>query len=124
MKYLIVDDNEQFRAYLREILLRPGDECRELADGAGVNEVYREFQPDWVLLDIRMPQINGFEAGARLKKSYPEACFVIISNYSDDRFSRKAGLIGAAAFIAKDNLEPLLDVVKSNGIICKGAKDV
>jgi DNA-binding NarL/FixJ family response regulator len=111
MKYLIVDDNEQFRAYLREILLKPEDECRELDDGSGVNEAYREFRPDWVLLDIRMPKINGFEAGRRLKQSYPEARFITISNYSDARFRQMAQQIGAAAFVAKDNLEALPEII-------------
>jgi CheY-like chemotaxis protein len=49
MKFLIVDDNEQFRAYVRELLIKLGDECRELDNGTHVNTVYKEFHPGCVI---------------------------------------------------------------------------
>jgi two-component system, response regulator YesN len=114
MKFLIVDDNEQFRVYVREMLLKPGDECRELDDGMCVNTVYGEFKPDWVLLDIRMKKMNGLEAGERLKKEFPSARFVMVSNYDDQRFCQKAKSLGAEAFVAKENLCELYDVIHAH----------
>ena len=111
MKFLIVDDSEQFRAYVREMLQQPGDEWRELDDGMHVNAVYAEFRPDWVLLDIRMKNIDGLVAGERLKKYFPEARFIMVSNFYDERFRQKAKAIGAVALIAKENLQELTELV-------------
>jgi CheY-like chemotaxis protein len=116
MKYLVVDDNEQFRKSIEELLLKPGDEYRELDDGAEVNTVYEEFHPDMVLLDIKMKQMNGFEAGELLKHRFPEAHFIIVSNFDDERFRQKARMIGADALVAKENLEVLTEICKAHEI--------
>jgi two-component system, NarL family, response regulator DegU len=111
MKYLIADDNKRFRACIRQLLMRPGDELRELDDGVEVNAVYEEFSPDWVLLDITMKTMNGFEAGTRLKKKYPDARLVLVSNYADEPYTKKAKMIGAEAIVAKESLEELARLV-------------
>ena len=107
MKFLIVDDNEQFRSYLKELVVKKGDEFRELDDGLEVNSVYAEFKPDLVLLDIQMKKMNGLVAGELLKSSFPDARFIIVSNFFDKRFCRIAKSIGAEALISKENLEEL-----------------
>jgi two-component system, NarL family, response regulator DegU len=111
MKFLIVDDNKQFRAYVRELILTKEDECRELDDGLNVNAVYKEFSPDWVLLDIRMKKMDGFTAAEQLKKNFPDARFAMVSDYADERFRTRAAKLGAAAFIAKENLFELQNVI-------------
>jgi two-component system, NarL family, response regulator DegU len=107
MKYLIVDDNAQFRTYLCSILVQLGDEYRELEDGTEVNEVYKRFKPDWVLLDIQMQPMNGFTAVQRLKQEFSDARIAIISNYTDRHYREKAAALGAAVFVAKDDLSDL-----------------
>ena len=111
MKFLIVDDNERFRTYLRNLIIKKDDECIELDDGSKVSSVYKEFKPDWVLLDIRMKDVNGFEAAEELKKDFPDARFAIVSDYSDERFRKKASNLGAEAFISKENLFELYELV-------------
>jgi CheY-like chemotaxis protein len=111
MKFLFVDDSEQFRTYLRSIVLQSGDECRELEDGTQVNEVYKTFQPDWVLLDIQMQPMDGFTAAVQLKEHYPNARFVFISNYADKKFQKKAQSLGAVALISKEKLEDLAAMI-------------
>jgi DNA-binding NarL/FixJ family response regulator len=111
MKFIIVDDNEQFRAYVRELLVKPGDECRELDNGLLVNDVYNEFRPDWVLLDIQMKPMDGFKTAERLREHYPDAQFAMVSNFCDARFRKKAQMLGAAALISKENLQDLAELV-------------
>jgi CheY-like chemotaxis protein len=111
MKFLIVDDNAQFRTYLRSRVLQPGDEYRELEDGTQVNKVYQMFQPDWVLLDIQMQPMDGFTAAVQLKEHYPNAQFAFISNYADRKFLKKAQSLGAAALISKENLEDVAALI-------------
>lgn len=113
MKYLIVDDNETFRAYLREFITRENDEFVELDDGLNVSSVYKEFKPDWVLLDIVMKNVNGIKAAENLKKDYPEATFAIVSDYSDDVYRKRAAKLGCAAFISKENLFELVEIIQS-----------
>ena len=114
MKFLIVDDNEGFRKYLRNLIIKNEDECVELDDGLNVNSVYNEFKPDWVFLDIRMKNVNGFKAAEELRKNFPEARFAIVSDYSDNQFRERASKLGAAAFISKENLFDLYDLVHSS----------
>ena len=114
MKFLIVDDNERFRTYLRNLIIKKEDECVELDDGLQVSSAYNEFRPDWVLLDIRMKNVSGFKAAEKLKKDFPEARFAIVSDYSDERFRKKASNLGAAAFISKENLFELYELIHSN----------
>ena len=114
MKFLIVDDNEIFRKYLREFIAGNNDECAELDDGIDVNKIYKSFMPDWVLLDIVMKSVNGFEAAVNLKKEFPAAHIAMVSNYNDDKFQNKAREVGAAVLVSKENLYELIEVIKHN----------
>ena len=111
MKFIIADDDERFRKYLREFITKEGDECIELDDGIKVSSVYKEFCPDWVLLDILMKNVSGFKAAEQLKKNFPEARIVIISSYSDERFRKKAKKVGAVTFVSKENLFDLKEFI-------------
>ncbi|MFO7448471.1 MAG: response regulator [Ignavibacteriaceae bacterium] len=111
MRFLIVDDNDAFRAYLKQLVTNANDQCIELHDGLCVNSVYKVFKPDWVLLDIMMKEVNGLKAAENLVKEFPDARFAIISGYSDDIFRKRAEELGAEAFISKDNLFDLIGII-------------
>ncbi|MGD8782324.1 MAG: response regulator transcription factor [Ignavibacteria bacterium] len=111
MKFLIVDDNEDFRSYIRESIETKDDNCVELDDGLNVNSVYREFKPDWVLLDIMMKKVDGLTAAKRLKEEFPEARFAIVSDFSDKLFREAAIKLGASAFIPKENIFYLTEII-------------
>lgn len=111
MKFLIVDDNKIFSTYLREFITKESDQCIELEDGQNVNSVYNEFKPDWVVLDIMMKNANGFKVAEKLKEEFPNARFVIVSDYPDAMFRKKAEELGAAAFISKEDLFELNKII-------------
>ena len=82
---LIVDDNPNIRGALRAFL-RGSTEvkvCGEAADGREAIDTAVAKHPDLILMDLLMPQMNGVEAAAVLKKLLPEVRIVIFTLYAD-----------------------------------------
>lgn len=115
MKFLIVDDNPNFRKYLLRQIPKEKSIIKELDDGEKVVETYLDFKPDWVLMDIQMKRVNGLDAAIQIKQVDHSAKIVIISNYNDQKFKNKAAEVGATAFIHKENLLDL-NTILSRGI--------
>ncbi len=100
-KVLIADDNVRARLGLRVLLsLQPEIEVvGEAADGLEVVNLATERQPDVVLLDIRMPLLDGLEATRRMKELGPEIRIVLTSMAASHRAQALAA--GADAFLVK-----------------------
>ena len=64
----------------------------------------KDIKPDLVLMDIQMPNMNGFEATRRIRESYPGTKVALISMEADDEYNHMAQEIGAEGFIAKKDL--------------------
>lgn len=111
MRFLIVDDNEDFRKYLIKNILKDNNEIYELDDGINVNEVYNEFRPDLVIMDIKMKYVNGFAAAQKLKSEFPLSRIIIVSDYADIKYKTKAASVGAEALISKENLLQLENII-------------
>lgn len=73
----------------------------EAEDGAEAVERARELKPDLVLLDLRMPVMDGFEALPLLRQALPRAHIVVVSGQDASRFEAQVRLLGADAFIEK-----------------------
>ena len=112
MNYLIVDDDSRFRQIVCDVILRDGDKVLELSDGADVVSAYTEFSPDWVIMDIKMKEVDGLVATRDLKSKYPSSKVLILTNYCDKWFRRKAVEVGASAFLPKENLHEALDIIR------------
>ena len=69
MNVLIVEDNSGVRSLLRRALLGTASRVWECSDGAEALHSYTEFHPDVVLMDIRMPQMDGLTATRQIHKS-------------------------------------------------------
>jgi two-component system sensor histidine kinase/response regulator len=87
-KILVVDDDRMNIRILGGILKTEGYVLRDADSGERALEVYAEFRPDLVLLDVMLPGIDGFEACRRLKTTYGDKCapviFITAKNESDD----------------------------------------
>jgi CheY-like chemotaxis protein len=106
---LLVDDNPDVRYLTRVTIESPA--CAivgEASNGAEALEIVEEVRPDVVVMDMKMPIMDGLEATKILKYRFPDLEVIIVSG-SDDPVSNKELLdAGASASIDKDKLEDLL----------------
>ncbi|MCD8148100.1 MAG: response regulator [Clostridiales bacterium] len=87
---------------LRDILTKNGYQVAgEAQDGKVAVEKYARLQPDLVLLDITMPEMNGIEALKEIRKISPDASVIMCSNRSEQPFVLEAIQNGAKDFIVK-----------------------
>ena len=116
MKILVVDDEPANVSLLRYILQAAGyDEVRTTTDARQAMPLFREFQPDLILLDLMMPHISGFEVMGRLEAEItPGDCLPILVLTADvtDATKHKALQAGASDFLTKpfDQIEVLLRI--------------
>ena len=121
IRIMLVDDQELVRAGLRGIL-RPrfGFEIvAECADGSEAVATMRECSPDIVLMDVRMPTVDGVAATTRLHADQPETPILALTTFDDDE--ALAGMLraGAAGFVLKgvpaEELQRAVEVVAAGG---------
>jgi DNA-binding NarL/FixJ family response regulator len=104
-RVLIVDDHASFRSVARRLLAGSGFAVvGEAADGAGAISATRALRPDVVLLDVQLPDLDGFAVAAVLAgEAAPPAVVLVSSRSRADYGSRVAGC-AALGFIAKAEL--------------------
>jgi DNA-binding NarL/FixJ family response regulator len=102
---LIVDDHPSFRANARELLEAEGfDVIGEAEDGASALLAIRNLEPDVVLLDVQLPDMNGFEVAAMLHVDGPSPAIVLVSSRDGSDFGSLVLESGARGFIPKGEL--------------------
>ena len=102
---LIVDDHPTFRATAHALLEAEGFEVvGEAADGASALEEARRLKPDVVLLDVQLPDIDGFEVAVQLTRNGSRARVVLVSSRDGSDFGPLVEQSGAAGFIPKAEL--------------------
>jgi two-component system, NarL family, nitrate/nitrite response regulator NarL len=102
---VIVDDHEGFRAFARAFLEASGfDVIGEAGDGAGAVETIERLDPDIVLLDVLLPDIDGFEVVRRVLEGGGRAAIILTSTREAADYGTKVGLAGIRGFIGKGDL--------------------
>ena len=105
MTVLIVDDHPSFRASARALLEAEGFEVvGEAEDGVHALRAASELHPDVVLLDVQLPDFDGFEVADRLTKNGNGPAVVLTSSREGSDFGRLVADSGARGFIAKAEL--------------------
>jgi signal transduction histidine kinase len=104
VRVLVVDDNAGFRESL--VMLLDTDELFVVGqgtDGDQVVELVRATMPDVVLMDVRMPTVDGIEATRRLKALHPHIGIVALTGSEDQRAVREMLVAGASGYVLKDS---------------------
>jgi DNA-binding NarL/FixJ family response regulator len=102
---LIVDDHPSFRATARMLLQAEGfDVIGEAEDGTSALAAAAELRPDLVLLDVQLPDMDGFEVAARLTERDGGPAVVLVSSRDGSDFGPLVGTSGARGFIPKAEL--------------------
>ena len=101
---LIVDDQRLMRDGLRTLIELESDlvVVGEAEDGLEAISAYRNTGPDVVLMDVRMPNLNGVEATRRIKADWAEANILILTTFDDDEYIFEALRAGASGYLLKD----------------------
>ncbi|GAA5016139.1 response regulator [Actinopolymorpha pittospori] len=117
IRVLLVDDQALLRAGVRMILENTDDMdvVGEAADGAEATTMAAQVAPDVVLMDIRMPDIDGVEATRRIRAAQPDGPrILVLTTFDLDEYVYTALRAGASGFILKDTLAPdLLSAIRA-----------
>jgi two-component system, NarL family, response regulator NreC len=107
IKILIADDHGIVRTGLKLLLERVEgmQVVGEAADGREAIRLAKELQPGVVLMDIRMPLLNGLEAAAQIVKDNDRTAVIILSMYTDESYIVRALDAGARGYLLKDNAD-------------------
>ncbi len=113
MKVLICDDQALIRDSL-ELLLKLEKDLEVVGqahDGAEAVELVARHQPDLVLMDLKMPGVNGIEATRQIRARWPQIKVLVLTTYDDDEWLFDAIRAGAAGYLLKDT--PRAEVIKA-----------
>jgi CheY-like chemotaxis protein len=101
---LVVDDHDGFRAFARKVLELAGFTVAEAASGAEATAAVRSIRPRLVLLDIQLPDFDGFEVARRLAGHEDSPVIVLTSTREASDYGGQIAASAAAGFLPKDQL--------------------
>lgn len=104
IKVMLVEDHVLMREGTRELLEREEDlsVVAQAGDGREAIRLAAEHDPDVILMDIALPQLNGLEATRRIKAADPACAVLVLSAYDDDEYILAFLEAGAAGYLLKD----------------------
>jgi CheY-like chemotaxis protein len=115
---LIVDDHDVFRVWARSFLAREGYRVvGEATGGVDALRMVRRLDPDLVLLDVHLPDVDGFEVARRLAAQPDPPTVVLISSREKAEFGARLADSAACGFVSKIDLSgQTLDAVMTTGV--------
>jgi DNA-binding NarL/FixJ family response regulator len=111
LRVLVVDDHPAFRRALTSALrlVEDVEVAGEAGGGVAATERVEELEPDLVIMDLSMPDLDGIEAMRRIHAKQPGLPVIILTAHADAGIEREARSAGASGFLAKGT--PLEDIV-------------
>ena len=117
-RVLLADDHQMLLDALKELLEPDYQVVGLLSDGRALLKAARKLLPDIIVLDIAMPQLNGLDAGRRLKQSLPAVKLIFMTMHEDPYLVGEAFRAGASAFLHKQAAG--LELTKAIETVLKG----
>ncbi len=114
-RVLIADDHPLYRDALKQMISRQSNlqVIGEAADGQEALELCRRLRPDLVLMDVRMPQMDGLAATRAIKEEFPHTIVLILTSFEDLNYLLEAIRSGAAGYALKYmSAQQLTDVIQ------------
>jgi DNA-binding NarL/FixJ family response regulator len=114
VRTLIMDDHADVRYLIRAIIADAGADVEVVAEADGVETALERLDaadPDVVVMDARMPRVDGFEAAPLLLARRPDLALVLCTGWVDDDVRRRAQQAGFAAVVHKDAFDELPDTI-------------
>ena len=100
-RVLVVDDEDTLRTVLSQELKGEGYEVEAAADGQIAIDTLKVKPFDLVLLDIKMPNVNGFEVLKYIKQSHPNLKVIMLTGFADLKNAIESKKLGAEDFVSK-----------------------
>ena len=115
MNIIIVDDDSLVAGALKTILEINEDinVAATGSDGLEACELYRKYQPDILLMDIRMKNMSGLEAATVILQEFPQANILLLTTFSDDEYIIKALRLGARGYLLKQDYASILPALRA-----------
>ena len=130
LRVILIDDHTLFRTGLRELLERRGLEVvAAVGDGYEGCELAETLKPDVILLDLRMPDIDGLAVLEKLKEQQPQTPVVMLTTSSEQRDLVKSLRLGARGYLHKDMepeqlIESLREIMEGNTVVAPAMSGV
>jgi DNA-binding NarL/FixJ family response regulator len=107
IRVMLVDDHPAFRKGMAALIeSEPGLRVvAETGDGSKALDIYRQSQPDVVLMDLRLPGMGGVEAIIAIRKDFPDARVIVLTTFDTDEDIFRAIQSGAKSYLLKDTPE-------------------
>jgi DNA-binding NarL/FixJ family response regulator len=116
VRLLVVDDHDLVRESTKFLLKGEPDLAvvGEAVNGRQALELCRQLRPDLVLMDVRMPEMDGLTATRVIKEEMPAISVIMVSAYESEDYRREAANAGAADYLLKDaSRQQLLEAVRN-----------
>lgn len=120
MKILLVDDDALVTNGIRTIVEMatkhatvPFRVCATGKNGSEAIRLYQEHDPDILLLDIRMPEMDGIVAGKEIIRLYPDARIIYLTTFLEDEYIIEALKLGAKGYLLKSDYESLIPAIEA-----------
>jgi len=120
IKLLVVDDHPLIREGIKAHL----ETCERIevigaaANGQEALRLTRELAPDVALVDISLPDINGFETSQLLRQAVPQIKIIILTIHDNEEYVAQAFQVGAHGYVVKDT--PADELIKGIELVCQG----
>lgn len=120
VRVLLVEDHTLVRAGFRALLekLEGIQVIGEVSNGRDALKICRDLEPEVVLMDIAMPEMNGLEATSRMRQECPRTKVLMLSMYTNEEYLKEALRAGAAGYLLKDADRAELELAIKT--VCRG----